>query len=446
MVRFVSLLGLLSCLFCGSSLAQSLKALKISERMPDILLGKFLNKSQKQEKISDLRGKLIIFDFWNIRCSNCIASMPKMDSLQKRFKDSIQIIFVTKNSEDDVRNLFSRIKIKKPDVPFIVGDTCLNQLFPHNGDPLHVWIDQNGFVRAITFDYSTNSFTIQKFLWSNNVHLPRRWDFGIDTDYPLLSEQNSGLLDLTTFHSALFQGLQEYYSSSMLRIQKDSVTKEPTRIEIINASLLELYNVGFNKDIYGMELNYFNLPKNNRIVLEMKDSSRLFPPHDESKLDTWINENTFGYEIKVPTGADIYKNMQDDLNRYFPYDAKIEKRKMKCLVLVDFSQQASELIKTKDSTNTSEIIYKNDGLIKIQNLPLSSFVLQLIYENPDLTMPLILGTSFNENIDLLLKSKLSDLKSLNKELYRYGLTLTVSEREIPMLIIKEKNVIANSRR
>ena len=445
MIRSFSLFGFLSFLFCLSSFGQSLNPLKISEKVPDIFVGKFFNEPLKQEKISELKGKLIIFDFWNIHCSNCIAGMPKMDSLQKRFKDSIQIIYITKNSEEEVRKLFSRIKIKKPNVPFIVGDTSLNQLFPHNGDPLHVWVDQNGLVKAITFDYSTNDITIQKFLKSRDAHLPRRWDFGVDIDYPLLSEQNSGVLDLTTFHSALFQGLQEYYSSSLIHIQKDSVTNEPTRIELINASLLELYNIGFNNDIYGQEVNYFNLQNNNRIVLEVNDSSRLFQPSDELELNKWINENTFGYEIKVPKGSDIYKCMQNDLNRYFPYRAEIEKRRMKCLVLMDFSEQAKELVKTKEAGQTSQAIDKNDSFLSFKNVPISTFVLQLNYANPDLTMPVILGTSFNENIDLLLRSNLSDLKSLNKELFHYGLALIESEREIPMLVIKETNVNSNSR-
>src|SRR6185312_1396085 len=322
----------LSIVFYNLAISQDTKALKLGEKIPEIQLGRFLNNPLKQQNISELKGKLIIFDFWNIRCGSCIASMPRMDSLQKEFNDNIQIIFVTKNTEEEVDRLFSRTTVRKPDVPFIIGDTILNELFPHYGDPLHVWINQRGYVYAITFDYNTNSQTIQKYLNGLDPQLSRRNDFGLNLNYPLLSEQNSSILNKAESYSILIKGLNEYTNvGNTLFSQKDSCTGLISMIRTINASRLMLYNIAFNKEIFDADINIFNLTKNNRIILETKDSSDFYVPKKESKMADWILKNSYSYEIKLSNQneSQAYKFMQEDLNKYLPFQAAIEKRKVK---------------------------------------------------------------------------------------------------------------------
>ena len=273
---------LLSIVFYNVAVSQEIEALMLGEKIPEIELGQFLNNPLKQQNISELKGKLVIFDFWDIHCGGCIASMPRMDSLQKEFNGKIQVIFLTKNNEEEVNRLFSRIKVRKPDVPFIIDDTLLNDFFPHYGDPLHVWINQKGYVQAITFDYNTTPETIQKFLNGSDPHLSRRNDFGINLNYPLLSEQNSSILNKAESYSILIKGLNEYTAvGNTFFIQKESGTGLISMIRTINASKLMLYNIAFDNEIFDADINIFNLPKNNRIILETKDSSGFYVPKKE---------------------------------------------------------------------------------------------------------------------------------------------------------------------
>src|SRR5215510_11038341 len=69
--------------------------IKIGEHIPDIELRKLINYKSDKAKLSDFKGKSIILDFWTTYCSNCIFSFPKMDSLQNRFKNDLQIILIT---------------------------------------------------------------------------------------------------------------------------------------------------------------------------------------------------------------------------------------------------------------------------------------------------------------------------------------------------------------
>jgi thiol-disulfide isomerase/thioredoxin len=433
------ILLMLSLFLYHLALAQEIEPLKIGDKISNIAPEKFLNDSESKINISKLKGKLIIFDFWNIHCSSCIASMPRMNDLQKQFNGKIQIVYVTKNSKEEVLKLFSRTKIKKPELPFIVGDTILNMLFPHYGDPLHVWIDQEGYVFAITFDYNTNPLTIRTFLDGNNPHLTRRRDFGIDLKYPLVSEQNSNILSLAKNYSILFSGLNEFHLGNSIYIIKDSSSGKVLSIKTINSTLLTLYNLAYDDEIFNYTINLFNLPRNNRIIFKVEDSSDFFAPNDETILANWIKKNVLSYEIKIPVDSErkIFKSMQDDLNRYLPYVARIEKKNMKCLILTRIDTGNFRAIE-KNNNIPSVIQYNKDNSVIFKNTPFPAFVRQLIYENTSLYTPIIDETNIEENIDMVFHSKLSNLQSLNIQLRKYGLILKEGDRKIDVLIISDK--------
>jgi len=418
--------------------AQEVYPLGINDPVPDVFLGRVLNEPTKKIRVSDFKGKLLILDFWNIYCSSCIHSMPKMNALQKRFKDRIQIIYVTRNSAKEVNQLFSRIKVKKPDIPFIIDDSMLKAYFPHNGDPFHVWINQVGKVYALTFDYCTDSITINGFLTGEKPRLLRRWDYGINKNYPLVSEQNAPLLNNADSYSIFFKSLIEYSNSTSLFFERDSSNNSPYLLRVINGPLIMFYDIAFNWDLYGSEVNYFNLRKNNRIIIKIKDSSLFFQHHLSSREGELTMSNTYGYEIKVSKEHEkfLYKSMQEDLNRFLPFIADVEKREVKCLVFKRTSNNEIPIFGA--SGNKEQITYNEDGTIAIQNMPPKTFILNLIYQNPDIKTPIIDESDFSGCLNMVIQSKLSDIKTLNRELQKYGFGLFEEQRKINMLIIKDK--------
>jgi thiol-disulfide isomerase/thioredoxin len=407
-----------------------LPGLKVGDKIPNLYLGKFLDDPFSKLKISDIKAKLIILDFWNTHCTVCLTGMPKMDSIQKKFKGQVKIFAITYNTAKQVNQLFEKIKINKPGFPIIVQDSVFNSLFPHNGDPLHVWIDKNGVVIAITFHFNTNFETIDQYLNGVDPHLSRRWDFGFNPDYNLVSEPNSALLALSTNYSVLFRGLNEYTIETYIRVENE-------RIQLTNATLLTLYGLAYNNEVYGFSVDPFNIRRNNRIILEVKNQVPFIPPSEESKLSDWIKNYVVSYELKFPDGNQNvkYRYMQEDLHRYFPFNAEIEKRKVKCLVLVNTSDQ--KFLKVKDSTSFPLMEYKPDKSFAIQNMPVSALVAELIYSNPSLNVPIVDETNFKFNIDINIKSSLSNIESLKSELRQHGLDLVEKEKEIDMLIISD---------
>ena len=78
-----------------SHLLSAQNELNIGEKVPDFEVQNVINYSKKSLRISEFKGKAVIIDFWGTSCRPCIKTLFKLDSLQKKYKDKIQVIAVT---------------------------------------------------------------------------------------------------------------------------------------------------------------------------------------------------------------------------------------------------------------------------------------------------------------------------------------------------------------
>src|SRR6185437_8757820 len=53
--------------------------------------------SLKRASLGDLRSKWVILEFFSAGCDICFIRMPKINQIQKEFKDNIQVILVGKD-------------------------------------------------------------------------------------------------------------------------------------------------------------------------------------------------------------------------------------------------------------------------------------------------------------------------------------------------------------
>jgi thiol-disulfide isomerase/thioredoxin len=63
-----------------------------------------------ERTLEELRGKVVVLDFWYLSCAPCQLSMPHLSELQKRFdKDSVVVLGVnTHDAKDKVAELFAK--------------------------------------------------------------------------------------------------------------------------------------------------------------------------------------------------------------------------------------------------------------------------------------------------------------------------------------------------
>lgn len=403
----------------------------IGEKVPDILLSGFLDPPDKTVTLTDLQADLIILDFWNTSCSSCVMSFPKLDSLQEYFSSKIKIIMITSNTRSDIESLFSRIKIRKPNIPIIISDSILFQYFPHTSVPHHVWIDgKSKVVKFITEGYNTNLRNVRSFLSGRDMDLHYKNEVvDFDERKPFLTNDQGGLLKDIQLSSSILNRVDEYGGNTFF-LNYDSLN-DIVGLKIINASLLQLYKVAYGESIYRNGL----FEDERRILLKVKDKSKFIYPGDAEYLDQWMNENIYGYESLVPLSrkAQLYSILRSDLQRTFPYKASIQKKKMVCYVL---KQKKSAQIKTKFPDHSSY----SDGY-KMINVPFSTIFERVRSFKQHFESPIIttISSHLRSDFDITdLMSEKINKEVILKQLEENGLRLIKEEHIIDVLVISDK--------
>src|SRR6185369_11500819 len=71
-------------------------------------------------KLSDLRGKVVLLDFWTYCCINCMHIVPDLGRLEKKYGSSLVVVgvhsakFTTEQGTDNIRQAILRYGIEHP--------------------------------------------------------------------------------------------------------------------------------------------------------------------------------------------------------------------------------------------------------------------------------------------------------------------------------------------
>lgn len=98
--------------------------------------------------LEDLRGKVVVLDFWGTWCPPCVASVPSLRSLNKRYSKEPQFVLigVSTDSEEEVwREFTTKNKMVWPQ--YWDRDRRLRRVFKVDRYPTYIVIDHEGIVR-----------------------------------------------------------------------------------------------------------------------------------------------------------------------------------------------------------------------------------------------------------------------------------------------------------
>lgn len=111
-VRFSTIFAFLVVMSCLTSCYQGTRPPRIGKSALDFTI----EDSDRKVSLRDLRGKVVVLNFWASWCPPCIEETPSLVRMQKRFKDKgVVVIGISADEDAAAYHAF----IKKFDVSFV---------------------------------------------------------------------------------------------------------------------------------------------------------------------------------------------------------------------------------------------------------------------------------------------------------------------------------------
>jgi thiol-disulfide isomerase/thioredoxin len=117
---------------------------------PDFPVGLDWLNTEEPLTLTDLRGKVVLLDFWTYGCINCIHIIPDLHKLEEKYADELVVIgvhsakFENEGQTDNIRNIILRYELEHP----VVNDNqfVIWQDYGARAWPTLVLIDPDGKV------------------------------------------------------------------------------------------------------------------------------------------------------------------------------------------------------------------------------------------------------------------------------------------------------------
>jgi thiol-disulfide isomerase/thioredoxin len=130
--------------------------------------------------IGQLRGKVVLVDFWTYSCINCLRTLPHVEALYKRYHSAgLEVIgvhtpeFAFEHDLGNVRAATHRLGVHYPVA--LDNDYATWNAYQNNAWPAEYLIDQNGLIRSIDIGegrYSQRERKVRFLLAAGDHNLP----------------------------------------------------------------------------------------------------------------------------------------------------------------------------------------------------------------------------------------------------------------------------------
>ncbi|MDT8404026.1 thioredoxin-like domain-containing protein [Sulfuriflexus sp.] len=119
--------------------------------LPETL--QWYNTDGKPVKLADLRGKVVLLDFWTYCCVNCMHVLPDLAWLERRYPDTLAVIgihtpkFPNERIGDNVQKAINRHYIRHP----VAHDAAFSvwQQYGIKAWPTIIYIDPEGYIVGV---------------------------------------------------------------------------------------------------------------------------------------------------------------------------------------------------------------------------------------------------------------------------------------------------------
>jgi len=413
-------------------------ALQIGDTVPRIPFRNTVNFPKKNMNLYDFKGKLILLDFWATWCPSCIRLMPKLEAMETQFEGKFQVVLI--NSDEEEKTIYERLKLRNISVqtghflstlPASNGDMVWQTLFPHNGVPHEVWIDQTGRIIAITGGENATAENVQKLLNGEKLNFAEKKDLiGYDIAKDPFIKPAHDFLPPLNYYSVFMN----YYAGIGGGFQqKDDSLNHLCRYQYRNANIFQLYHGAYP------ELGTHVVAETSDLQINAMRPGLYSLPDDD-----WKRRNLYCYELLIPLSEKKHytKFMREDLNRFFGINRHIEgvveNRIMTTFVLINLREDRPY---DPSDTKINGIVSQTDSSYLNRGFALHALVSNLEDILDDLRNNIAFADETGINPDTKVDFEIpKDRKNVNLLiacLRKNGFDLVKAQRKITLLVIKD---------
>lgn len=392
MKHFICMLMLLA--LTKTTIAQN--QLNIGDEIPNIVLENLLNAPKEKISLQELKGKVIIIDFWATWCGPCIPAMVNLQKLQAEFPEKLQVIGI---AEDKVKRLKHFISKNPSKAWFGLQTEELEALFPFKILSHAIIINPEGKIAAITSTDHITKNHIVDLLKGKTISLPLKkenvsYDYSADP-FPTKKEER-----------VLLKGGIKGVSSYSRGYLNDSIYKD-RRLTLINQTIpgiyRHLYQTSYLRTVYEVDENLFNYDD----------------PENKYCLDI----------ISKQKGTSMYTKGLEVMDKSFDIKGRMEKRKVTVYVVEVIDESKVAALK---STSDKRSLEFRGGTFNGKKITMKDFADYIENACP---VPVVDETNCKTLLDIDFEFDLQQKGSFQKALATLGMKLKKTEREIDMLVI-----------
>ncbi|MDX1956157.1 MAG: redoxin domain-containing protein [Chitinophagaceae bacterium] len=397
---YISLLGilLLSGLWSGL-IAQ--KSLGVGDSVPGFNFKVFKASGSTYLSTADLKGKVMILDFWATWCAPCIPGLSKLDSIVQNLDNRVVVLAITQEPEDKLRKFLTKWKGRNV---IFVSDTTHIPYFPYTTVPHSIVIDKYGYIAGVTTPEDISAEIVNDLLVGKPVEF-------------LPPEKHSGV-GWARKDSLILSGFERYLSP----YDSNSTTD------------IKLYR---SNGVTNLNFTNFTIPSLFREVFRMPAHSWVI---DSACKDVDIYEPPYLFCLKVqlPEATDemIFKEAQRILNLSLQFRGDLKEVTQDVYVLT--KARSGNRTPVATSAQETDVTYYGPNF-KGQRIRISHLVDYLSNEMGYLYNRIVLDeTRLSGYYDIEMEWNYADHTTLVEELHKHGLELTRKKRAVNMLLISKK--------
>lgn len=103
----------------------------------------------KTHQLSELRGKVVVIDFWGTWCAGCVEELPTLQQLYDRFRSDPKVAFVVVSQNDSLEKVKAFVSKNRLTMPFYyVGTDPIPAPLSPSAWPTTYFVSADGIVKG----------------------------------------------------------------------------------------------------------------------------------------------------------------------------------------------------------------------------------------------------------------------------------------------------------